>query len=74
MTERAAGKDYWKNCNVCKKEIPFRATYYLCSVSTCRTKRLTLNFCSMLCWDGHLAFARHRESSCEEAEAPSRVI
>lgn len=57
---------------MCKKDIPFRAKYYLCSVSTCRGKRKGLVFCSPVCWDGHLGFARHRESYAEEALAPTR--
>lgn len=40
MTERIAGKDYWKNCNLCKEEIPFGAVHYLCSVSTRRPQIL----------------------------------
>jgi len=63
--------EIWKKCSVCKKSIPFSATYYLCSVSTCRGKRTGLTFCSPACWDGHLAFARHRESYAEEMTAPS---
>ena len=70
-SERLAGRDYWKHCNICKKEIPFQAIYYLCSVSTCQSKRTGLVFCCPLCYDGHLAFARHRSSECEEANAPS---
>ena len=69
--ERVAGQDYWKNCNLCKKEIAFGAVYYLCSVSTCRTKRMGLVFCTPLCYDGHLGFARHRSSDCEEVRAPT---
>lgn len=69
-TQRLAGRDYWKQCNICKKEIAFKATYYLCSVSTCRSKRTGLTFCSILCYDGHLGFARHRSSYCEEETAP----
>lgn len=29
-------------------------------------------FCSPVCWDGHLGYARHRESYAEEALAPTR--
>ncbi|HTL47404.1 MAG TPA: hypothetical protein VL688_05010 [Verrucomicrobiae bacterium] len=61
----------WKKCNVCKKEIPLGGTYYRCSVSTCRNKVTGLFFCSMLCYDGHLGFARHRSSYCEEETAPA---
>lgn len=60
----------WKKCSTCKKPIPFGATYYTCSVSTCKNKLLGIVFCSYLCWDGHLGFARHREAWAEEATAP----
>ena len=69
---RSAGEQYWKNCSTCKKEIPFSALYYLCTVSTCRSQRVNLLFCSTLCWDGHLGYARHRNAACEEETAPSR--
>lgn len=66
----AEDRNYWKPCNICKKPIAFRAAYYLCSVSTCRAKRTGLVFCSVSCYDGHLGFARHRSSYCEEEVAP----
>jgi hypothetical protein len=73
MSESSEEKqNYWKLCNLCKKPIPFGAVYYLCSVSTCRTQKLTLHFCSYACWDGHLAFARHKSAECEESKAPER--
>ena len=70
--EHVTGRDYWKNCSTCKKEIPFEAIYYLCTVSTCRSQRVGLLFCSTLCWDGHLGYARHRNAACEEETAPVR--
>jgi len=70
--ERKAGMDYWKNCNICKKEIPFNATYYQCSVSTCRSKTTGFVFCSYSCYDGHLGFARHRSSEAQEETSPTR--
>ena len=63
--------EFWKRCNICKKEIPFNETYYVCSVSTCRNKVTGFVFCSTICWDGHLGFAHHRSSYCEEMTAPS---
>ncbi len=62
----------WKPCNFCKKGIPFEGVYYRCSVSTCRTKSMPLYFCTMICFDGHLGFARHRDAYCEEEKAPSK--
>jgi len=70
--ERVAGKDFWKLCNVCKTEIAFKSTYYRCTVSTCRTKRAGFFFCTYSCYDGHLGFARHRSSECEEETAPAQ--
>lgn len=64
-------KNYWKVCSICKKQIAHQAVYYLCTVSTCRSKTIGLTFCSLLCWDGHLAFARHRHAEAEECEAPA---
>lgn len=61
----------WKKCSTCKKDIPFRALYYTCSVSTCKNAKLGIVFCSVLCWDGHLGFARHRSAYAEEESAPA---
>ena len=63
----------WKRCSSCKKDIPFNAQYYLCSVSTCRHKRTGLRFCSVPCWDAHLGYANHRSAYAEEATAPSEA-
>ncbi len=65
-------QNFWKKCSSCKKEIPFGAAYYLCSVSTCRHKRTGLRFCSVGCWDAHLGYANHRSSYAVEEKAPSR--
>jgi hypothetical protein len=70
--ENPADATYWKKCNLCKKEIPFEGIYYLCSVSTCRSKRVGLVFCSSSCWDDHLSFAPHRNAYAEEETAPSK--
>ena len=64
---------YWKKCSGCKKEIPYHAAYYLCSVSTCRGERTGFVFCSVSCWDSHLGYARHREAYAEEERAPSQA-
>lgn len=68
-----ANLNYWKRCSTCKKEIPFEARYYVCSVSTCQSGRTALRFCSVPCWDAHLGFARHRESTADETRAPTRA-
>lgn len=72
MADELSTQTFWKKCSSCKKDIPFSAMYYLCSVSTCKHKRTGFRFCSVPCWDAHLGFARHRESWAEEARSPSR--
>jgi histone H3/H4 len=69
VTESSA----WKRCSVCKNPIAFDTRYYLCSVSTCNKKRMTLVFCSVSCWDAHQADARHRDAGAEEARSPSQA-
>lgn len=61
----------WKHCNICKKPIPFRGEYFLCSVSTCNRKRTGLFFCSLACFEAHLPTARHRDAWAEREQAPS---
>lgn len=61
-------------CSTCKTPIPFGASYYRCSVSTCNAKRFTLRFCSVPCWDAHQAEANHRDAWAEEDRAPSRAV
>jgi len=63
----------WKKCSSCRKPIDFGETYYKCSVSTCQRSRTAMYFCSVACWDAHLATANHREAWAEEALAPSRA-
>lgn len=64
--------NFWKKCSSCKKEIPYQGRYYVCSVSTCNSKKLGLVFCSVACWDAHLGFANHRSSEAVENTAPSK--
>ena len=65
--------EVWKRCSTCKKEIAFRATYYVCSVSTCTRKRTGFTFCSVECWEEHLPMMRHREAGAVEEQAPSKA-
>lgn len=60
----------WKTCSSCKKDIPYRASYYVCSVSTCNRKRTGYAFCSVDCWDAHVPMMNHREAWAEERTAP----
>jgi hypothetical protein len=64
--------DVWLRCSACKKDIKFLAQHYVCSVSTCNRNRTRLVFCSVACWDSHVAILRHRDAWAEEARAPSR--
>lgn len=64
----------WKHCSSCKKDLPFGAIYYVCSVSTCNRKRTGLFFCSVECWEVHLPMARHREAWAVEETAPTRDV
>jgi hypothetical protein len=64
--------DVWLRCSACKKDIWFNAQHYVCSVSTCNRSRTRLVFCSVACWDSHVAILRHREAWAEEARAPTR--
>jgi len=62
----------WMLCSACRKEIGFRTIHWVCSVSTCNRSRTRLVFCSVACWDSHLATLRHREAWAVEATSPSR--
>jgi histone H3/H4 len=68
-----APRTYYRLCSTCKDPIPFESRYFLCSVSTCNRKRMTLTFCSLSCWDAHQADARHRDAGAEEARAPTQA-
>jgi hypothetical protein len=64
--------DVWMLCSACRRAIPFGATHWVCSVSTCNRDRTRLVFCSVSCWDSHVATLRHRDAWAVEARAPSR--
>ncbi len=61
----------WMRCSACKKDIPFGSQHWVCSVSTCNRSRTRLVFCSVSCWDSHVAMLRHRDAWAVEAVAPS---
>jgi hypothetical protein len=63
----------WRRCSSCKAGIAFGATWWACNVSTCNRPRTGLVFCSVSCWDAHLAVVNHRESWAVERRAPSRA-
>lgn len=64
---------HWKRCSSCKAPIAFGAQYWVCNVSTCNRSRTALFFCSVSCWDAHLAVVNHRESWAIDRKAPSRA-
>ena len=64
--------DVWLLCSACRKPLRFGGTHWVCSVSTCNRDRTRLVFCSVACWDSHLATLRHREAWAVEAQAPTR--
>ena len=62
----------WLKCSACKNPIPFHTTHWVCSVSTCNRARTRLVFCTVSCWDSHVAMLRHRDAWAVEARAPSK--
>lgn len=62
---------YFKKCSVCKKPIPFKSKYFVCSVSSCNGLRTGLFFCSLACFEQHLPGARHRDAGAIEKTAPN---
>jgi hypothetical protein len=62
----------WLRCSACKKDIRYNATHWVCSVSTCNRNRTKLVFCSVVCWDSHVAILRHRDAWAVEARAPTK--
>ena len=62
----------WLKCSACRREIAFDARHWVCSVSTCNRSRTRLVFCTVDCWDSHVATLRHRDAWAVEARAPSR--
>lgn len=62
----------WLKCSACKNPISFNATHWVCSVSTCNRARTRLVFCTVSCWDSHVAMLRHRDAWAVEAQAPSK--
>lgn len=61
----------WMVCSACRKEIGYGARHWVCSVSTCNRERTRLVFCSVPCWDSHVAVLRHRDAWAVEATAPA---
>lgn len=64
--------DAWKVCSICRKPIGYGTQYFSCSVSTCKSKRTGLFFCSLPCFEAHLPEMRHRDAWAEQERAPTR--
>ncbi|MBE7448803.1 MAG: hypothetical protein HS111_07905 [Kofleriaceae bacterium] len=62
----------WLRCSACKQDLGFGATHWVCSVSTCNRNNTNYKFCSVACWDSHVATLRHRDAWAVEARGPSR--
>ena len=62
----------WKKCSTCKTPIPLGGKYYVCSVSTCNSKRTGYKFCSIPCFDQHIPGARHKSAGAIEEKAPMK--
>jgi hypothetical protein len=60
----------WMVCSACRTEIPYSTRYYACSVSTCNRSATRLVFCSIACWDSHVAVLRHRDAWAVEERSP----
>ena len=63
----------WLKCSACRTDIAFGSKYFQCSVSTCNRARMRLVFCSVVCWDSHVATLRHRDAWAEDKIAPTRA-
>src|SRR5262249_53589798 len=63
----------WLKCSACRSDIAFGSKYFQCSVSTCNRARTRLVFCSVACWDSHVATLRHRDAWAEDKIAPTQL-
>lgn len=63
----------WLVCSACRSDIAFGSKYFQCSVSTCNRARMRLVFCSVSCWDSHVATLRHRDAWAEDKIAPTKA-
>ncbi len=62
----------WLRCSACKRDIGFGVVHWVCNVSTCNRSNTNYKFCSVACWDSHVATLRHRDSWAVEARSPSK--
>ena len=62
----------WLRCTACKRDIDFGVAHWVCNVSTCNRHNTNYKFCTVACWDSHVATLRHRDAWAVEARAPSK--
>ncbi|MEZ4400355.1 MAG: hypothetical protein R3B06_10075 [Kofleriaceae bacterium] len=62
----------WTRCSACKRDLDYGVIHWVCSVSTCNRHNTNYKFCSVPCWDSHVATLRHRDAWAVEERAPSR--
>ncbi|MBP8806592.1 MAG: hypothetical protein KBI14_08215 [Kofleriaceae bacterium] len=63
----------WMVCSACRRDLNFGAIHWVCSVSTCNRSNTNYKFCSVACWDSHVATLRHRDAWAVEERAPCRA-
>ena len=63
----------WMVCSACRRDLNFGAIHWVCSVSTCNRSNTNYKFCSVACWDSHVATLRHRDAWAVEERAPGRA-
>ena len=74
MSYAAGMAETWLLCSACRNDIAFGSKYFQCSVSTCNRARMRLVFCSVVCWDSHVATLRHRDAWAEDKIAPTSAV
>lgn len=65
-----AKTSYWRPCSTCKSPLALGGKHYVCSVSTCNTRRTAYVFCSVECFERHLPGARHKDAFAVEEKTP----
>jgi hypothetical protein len=71
MSSSTMAPDAWVVCSACRVPIRFGGIYFACSISTCNREPTRLFFCSVPCWDSHVATLRHRDAGAIEQRAPA---
>lgn len=59
----------WRHCGSCKKPIMLSSKYYQCAISSCKKT----SYCSMPCFDDHIAIFRHKDAWALEHIAPTKL-